>query len=81
MTDAQIDAVIAKYFGSNFPGVMLNLYRLFARSILAAAIPPGWQVMPKEPTDEMVMAGYDYDTDVCAIYEAMLKAAPQPPQA
>lgn len=45
------------------------------------AVPDGWQVVPKEPTKDMVEAAYDNVTGGggrAAIYAAMLAAAPAP---
>lgn len=49
--------------------------------IQRGAVPEGWQVVPKEPTKDMVEAAYDNVTGGggrAAIYAAMLAAAPAP---
>lgn len=59
---------------------------LYARPVPAAqAVPEGWQLMPKDPTFEMLRDG-EYMTNhncdsrtIGQIYRAMLAAAPQPP--
>lgn len=44
------------------------------------AIPDGWQLVPKEPTPEMMQAGFDVRGGHMygATYRAMLAAAPKP---
>ncbi len=52
-------------------------------------IEEGWQLVPKEPTDEMLEAGWEKEQEgrewgrvssvAADIYEAMLAAAPPPP--
>jgi hypothetical protein len=56
-----------------------------ARAAIAAAEPPGWKLVPVEPTLGMLIAGSD-DTDTNAnraevrrSWAAMVKAAPLPP--
>lgn len=49
----------------------------------APATPEGWQLVPKEPTAQMVEAGYSFVSDGGIgypedIYPAMLQAAPKP---
>jgi hypothetical protein len=39
-------------------------------------IPEGWQLVPKEPTDEMVLAGFTA-IHPSSGYKAMLAAAPK----
>lgn len=41
----------------------------------------GWQMVPVEPTQEMIKAGRNYTTLAAGAYYAMLEAAPQPPAA
>lgn len=48
-----------------------------------ATIPEGWQLVPVEPTEEMLVAGYETemfpeDRTPREIYNAMLAAAPKP---
>lgn len=47
------------------------------------AIPAGWKLVPIEPTDEMIRRGLKEQENETAreIWEAMLRAAPQPAQA
>jgi hypothetical protein len=55
-----------------------------APSNVYPAVPDGWQLVPKEPTREMCMAGYAENTDCDRedeIYRAMLAAAPAPESA
>lgn len=51
-------------------------------SVLAAApnsIPEGWQLVPKEATEAMVMQNWDcFPDDYYCIWQAMLAAAPKP---
>ena len=44
-----------------------------------ALVPPGWQVVPREPTEEMEGAGWDVEElrTPDRIYVAMLNAAPE----
>lgn len=46
----------------------------------ALSAPPGWQLVPVEPTQEMVRAGWidKEDTNPDDIWAAMLAAAPSP---
>jgi hypothetical protein len=50
----------------------------------SAVVPEGWKPMPANPTDEMIDAGADainfYRVDVMRAYEAMVLAAPLPPE-
>lgn len=49
--------------------------------IQRGAVPDGWQLVPKEPTKDMVEAAYENATGGggrAAIYAAMLAAAPAP---
>ena len=58
MTDEQIDKVILPYFGNNITGAMRELYRHFARAILAAATPGGWQPIETAPkTGRTILLG------------------------
>ena len=59
-------------------------------AIKAHGVPDGWQLVPKEPTDEMVRAALHLDLsympghdgpDRAAVYKAMLASAPPVPQA
>lgn len=52
----------------------------FAAAVEANCVPPGWKVVPIEPTDEMVRAGWDVEELVIPerMYYAMLAAAPAP---
>lgn len=43
-------------------------------------VPPGWQAVPVEPTEGMVVVGYKAQ-GMRTAYSAMLAAAPQPPAA
>lgn len=44
------------------------------------AVPEGWQLVPKEPTQQMVNDGVEEDSDTLrGVYRAMLAAAPNPP--
>lgn len=52
-----------------------------------ALVPPGWQLVPKEPTEAMIDAHFAAHAqaktvfaEVPAIYRAMLSAAPPPPE-
>lgn len=54
------------------------------------AIPDGWQLVPKEPTDDMIVAFAEQwyskcqcidDPDMLDAYKAMLEVAPQPEDA
>lgn len=53
---------------------------------LSLDIPDGWQLVPIEPTEEMLSAGRlaggishpDYDFDIPYCFEEMLKSAPKP---
>lgn len=49
----------------------------------SAIVPAGWQVVPREPTDEMVAAGWDVEElrTPDRIYRAMLNTAPKTPNA
>lgn len=51
----------------------------------AAPIPEGWQLVPKVPTEEMLLAGMgdDWPEDLYLrdVYELMLEAAPKTPNA
>lgn len=61
---------------------------LYSRPQLPAGVPDGWQLVPIEPTPEMLRAGFlsesegfDIETPADApglVYRAMLAAAPQP---
>lgn len=42
-------------------------------------VPEGWQLVPKEPTKEMITFGRQVAVSVSTIYYAMLSDAPQPP--
>jgi predicted Zn-ribbon and HTH transcriptional regulator len=65
-------------------GSMEDDIALFTIDLKAAAVPEGWQPVPKEPTAEMQDAGYlDYSKVkphhvARMMYQAMLAAAPQP---
>jgi hypothetical protein len=58
------------------------------RRVSTQVVPPGWHVVPKEPTEIMIVAGDDVSpTDIYAHekasrlrYQAMLAAAPSPPK-
>ena len=50
--------------------------------------PPGWRLVPEEPTEDMLSAAKDcqdadyrdgYESELFYAYKAMLSAAPQPP--
>ena len=65
----------------------MQAYALAA--IKAQGVPDGWQLVPKEPTDEMVRAALHLDLsympghdgpDRAAVYKAMLASAPPAPQ-
>ena len=55
----------------------------------AAILPPGWRIVPEEPTEEMLAAGRSAFRSYClrymeghpAVWDAMLSAAPTPPAA
>lgn len=51
------------------------------RAALSAALDAGWQLVPKEPTEEMLKAG-DIEIDISGacdeVYRAMLEKAPKP---
>lgn len=59
------------------------------RSLGTAEVPEGWQLVPKEPTEEMVESAYRTlpgPVDICLadiedIYSTMLSASPAPPRA
>ena len=65
----------------------LHKYPLYAAPVAVQAVPAGWQLVPVEPTPEMVNAGrttpvpsdieWDEDEDYRAVYKAMLAAAPK----
>ncbi len=46
------------------------------------SVPEGWQIVPAEPTDQMILAArVHHEGDAylpCSLYAAMLKAAPKP---
>ena len=53
---------------------------------ISAPLPPGWQAVPVEPTEEMLLAGYDAqggyaNQGMQMAYRALLAAAPRPPAA
>ena len=56
----------------------LEVRALYAAPVAQLVVPEGWQLVPKEPTDEMVLAGIGRRPSESAIYLAMLAAAPQP---
>lgn len=45
--------------------------------VVESTIPEGWQLVPKEPTDEMFNAAWGAKNPYIA-YQAMLAAAPEP---
>jgi hypothetical protein len=49
----------------------------------APVVPQGWKLVPVEPTREMKRAGMSerHDDLSRSVYQAMLAAAPQPPEA
>ncbi|MBS7349633.1 MAG: hypothetical protein KIG95_05655 [Comamonas sp.] len=49
----------------------------------AQVVPQGWKLVPVEPTQEMKRAGMSerHDDLSRSVYQAMLAAAPQPPEA
>lgn len=56
----------------------LNATPSMQSELAPSSIPAGWQLVPIEPTDEMVQAGLkimNWDANVSDIYEAMLSAA------
>ena len=50
------------------------------RAILALLEPEGWQLVPKEPTPEMIEKAYYFalDEDAKGVWTAMLSASPLP---
>lgn len=85
-TDEQIDEMTIRALGSKQPQIMIDAYREFARAVLALrgpAIPEGWQLVPVEPTPEMLKAGQyrvgNLSTEkwFAVSYRAMLAAAPK----
>lgn len=48
------------------------------------AVPPGWKLVPEEPTEEMISAGEKQIDlgyrDLRTIYDSILAAAPKPPE-
>lgn len=55
-----------------------------AQVLAMGRVPPGWQAVPVEPTQEMVRAGYYQELKAAQrreMYRAMLAAAPRPPAA
>lgn len=83
-----------KSFDSLFDGSDAHLLETEYSSAPVQAVPDGWQLVPKEPTEEMVQAlkdGSDTGDDgedlkrtvydyIRLEYKAMLAAAPQPPK-
>ncbi len=72
-------------FGSVFEKVSKDCkldYDVFPLYTSAPRIPEGWQLVPKEPTEEMVLAARDsHEGDAylpSSLYVAMLAAAPKP---
>lgn len=51
------------------------------RELEAQRVPEGWQLVPKEPTDEMIDHGCDeadaYRVDIVRAYQAMLAVSPE----
>ena len=52
--------------------------RMAAKAALEAAIPPGWQLVPKEPTDKMLIASATLSLRYKERFAKMLAAAPSP---
>lgn len=54
------------------------------RKLLESKVPEGWQLVPKEPTDDMIDSGYTATEQLQSyaaaktVYYAMLNSAPQP---
>lgn len=46
-----------------------------------SGVPPGWQIVPKQPTDEMLDSSAISRIAAIGVYSNMLKAAPPPPEA
>lgn len=46
---------------------------------IPASVPPGWQLVPVEPTEAMLDAAFSISPDADVAYQRMLTAAPQPP--
>lgn len=75
--------------GKNLAPVVPPVAIQYARAIIAAAIPPGWAVVPVEPTDAMLAAADNApertnartrNEDNAAIYAAMIAARPGAPK-
>jgi hypothetical protein len=94
-TDEQIEAIAERMASTLSASGGL---RAFARAVLAAQpapvpapvpVPPGWKLVPVEPTDEMRRVGADvwhlHDGHLTRVigdvYRAMLAASPEVPNA
>ena len=78
-----VERVVAVLIAGAFPDA--HKYRDAFRTALAAlrSVPEGWQIVPVEPTPEMISAGWEHTAlpcwseDVAKAYRAMLSAAPK----
>jgi len=82
------DAGIGIEFSIQNPEEVLFVNQsIYAAPVAVQVVPAGWQLVPVEPTPEMVNAGrttpmpsdseWDEDDDYRAVYKAMLAAAPK----
>ena len=76
-----IEVSSGKCSASAWSGVKTNSHTIPLYTHPAPAIPDGWCLMPKEPTEEMIDAADEslfYGKALSELYKAMLAAAPKP---
>ena len=76
--EIDLDAAVAAKFNatSEKVGLSTRLSAALAQAEQPVAVPEGWQIVPKEPTDRMIAAGImAYDGKCESSYRAMLAAA------
>lgn len=93
VTDEMVEAAARVHWREGPPRSYLGQMRTMRRALEAALaarpkVQEGWQLVPKEPTLEMLKAGYsaiklftnnEINIGQFRVYEAMLATAPSPP--